>query len=403
MHAITRAMSALLALVLAGSTWATTVTVTRKSDTQIEVKICPSAGAGIKDFHFDKGSLANGAAGLTVTDDNALGWSINVKGGKVNVYGGSSVPAACATFTITLPAGHKFDQQSKGSIILTNDGNDDAETGVVNTISGQVPKVVLSAAFKEDFDLYKPESMLAGQGGWDLWYQGGADAVVSPKHSFSPPHGLALLPGSDLVHSFLITEGKWVFRAMTLLPEGSAPAIHGGYLIMMNRYGDPLLDNWSLQIAFNDLSLGGTDAFMVHSQFDNAITPIHIGKWVEFRAEIDLDLDLVTNFYNDVMLGEPHPWSDNGFGSGPGLKQIVNIDLWSPNGGLFVDAISLTPMKVACYADCEGDGDLDVFDFLCFQGRYAALDPYADCEGDGDWDIFDYLCFLDQFAAGCPG
>ncbi len=55
----------------------------------------------------------------------------------------------------------------------------------------------------------------------------------------------------------------------------------------------------------------------------------------------------------------------------------------------------------ACGADCEGDGDLDVFDYLCFLGRYAVQDPYADCEGDGDWDVFDFLCFQGLFAAGC--
>ena len=54
-----------------------------------------------------------------------------------------------------------------------------------------------------------------------------------------------------------------------------------------------------------------------------------------------------------------------------------------------------------CYADCEGDGDLDVFDFLCFQGAYAQQDPYADCEEDGDWDVFDFLCFQGAYANGC--
>ena len=55
-----------------------------------------------------------------------------------------------------------------------------------------------------------------------------------------------------------------------------------------------------------------------------------------------------------------------------------------------------------CKPDCEGDGDLDIFDFLCFQGKFAALDPYADFEGDGDWDVFDFLAFQGSFANGCP-
>ncbi len=51
-------------------------------------------------------------------------------------------------------------------------------------------------------------------------------------------------------------------------------------------------------------------------------------------------------------------------------------------------------------ADCEGDGDLDVFDYLCFLGKFSVQDPYADFEGDGDWDLFDFLAFQDCFAGG---
>lgn len=55
----------------------------------------------------------------------------------------------------------------------------------------------------------------------------------------------------------------------------------------------------------------------------------------------------------------------------------------------------------ACYADCEGDNDLDVFDFLCFQGEWANKTPYGDCEGDNDWDVFDFLCFQGAYSLGC--
>jgi hypothetical protein len=56
----------------------------------------------------------------------------------------------------------------------------------------------------------------------------------------------------------------------------------------------------------------------------------------------------------------------------------------------------------SCYADCDGSGELDFFDFLCFQDAFAAGEPYADCDGSGDLDFFDFLCFQDAFAAGCP-
>jgi hypothetical protein len=55
-----------------------------------------------------------------------------------------------------------------------------------------------------------------------------------------------------------------------------------------------------------------------------------------------------------------------------------------------------------CQADCNADGELDFFDFLCFQDQFAAGDLAADCDGSGDLDFFDFLCFQNAFAAGCP-
>jgi hypothetical protein len=63
----------------------------------------------------------------------------------------------------------------------------------------------------------------------------------------------------------------------------------------------------------------------------------------------------------------------------------------------------------SCYADCDsGSGPevLDIFDFLCYQNRFAAQDPWAcDCDdssGPGVCDILDFLCYQNAFSAGCP-
>src|SRR5690606_7445032 len=55
-----------------------------------------------------------------------------------------------------------------------------------------------------------------------------------------------------------------------------------------------------------------------------------------------------------------------------------------------------------CYADCDESGELDFFDFLCFQNEFAAGGSYADCDQSGDLDFFDFLCYQNEFAAGCP-
>ena len=56
----------------------------------------------------------------------------------------------------------------------------------------------------------------------------------------------------------------------------------------------------------------------------------------------------------------------------------------------------------SCYADCDGSGALDIFDFLCFQNAFSAGDPEADCDGSGDLNFFDFLCFQNEFSVGCP-
>ena len=59
----------------------------------------------------------------------------------------------------------------------------------------------------------------------------------------------------------------------------------------------------------------------------------------------------------------------------------------------------------ACYADCDSNGVLDIFDFLCFQNSFVNGEPYAcDCviTPAPVCDIFDFLCFQNAFVAGCP-
>ncbi|MFG0285147.1 MAG: hypothetical protein ACF8R7_12055 [Phycisphaerales bacterium JB039] len=55
-----------------------------------------------------------------------------------------------------------------------------------------------------------------------------------------------------------------------------------------------------------------------------------------------------------------------------------------------------------CAADCDTSGELDLFDFLCFQNAFAQGDWYADCDGSQLLDLFDFLCFQNEFASGCP-
>jgi hypothetical protein len=54
-----------------------------------------------------------------------------------------------------------------------------------------------------------------------------------------------------------------------------------------------------------------------------------------------------------------------------------------------------------CAADCDGNGTLNIDDFVCFQTLFALGEPGADCDGSGALNIDDFICFQTLFALGC--
>jgi hypothetical protein len=58
--------------------------------------------------------------------------------------------------------------------------------------------------------------------------------------------------------------------------------------------------------------------------------------------------------------------------------------------------------SVACGADCDGNGALNILDFVCYQGLFEDGEPDADCDGNGVLNILDFICFQGAFKDGCP-
>ena len=59
------------------------------------------------------------------------------------------------------------------------------------------------------------------------------------------------------------------------------------------------------------------------------------------------------------------------------------------------------PDVCACPADINGDGMLDVLDFVAFQLAWQAQDPTADCDANAEYDILDFVCYQTLFLEGC--
>ena len=105
-------------------------------------------------------------------------------------------------------------------------------------------------------------------------------------------------------------------------------------------------------------------------------------------------------------------WSALGAGIGPGdpAASVYSLGVFAGQlytGGLFTQAGSTLALYLArwgcaCYPDCNGDGQLVVSDFGCFQTRFVQGDLYADCNGDGQLAVSDFGCFQTSFVTGCP-
>jgi hypothetical protein len=54
-----------------------------------------------------------------------------------------------------------------------------------------------------------------------------------------------------------------------------------------------------------------------------------------------------------------------------------------------------------CRADCNRDGAVNIFDWLCFSALVTTGDMGADCNRDGAVNIFDFLCFQGAVTRGC--
>jgi hypothetical protein len=95
-------------------------------------------------------------------------------------------------------------------------------------------------------------------------------------------------------------------------------------------------------------------------------------------------------------------------GCHPGLNPIFAIpggwiDLCAVggHGDFVIRAIVGPPLGASCPPDLDGNGTLDLFDFLAFTNLFNVGDAKADYNEDGFLDLFDFLAFTNAFNAGC--
>jgi hypothetical protein len=264
---------------------------------------------------------------------------------------------------------------------------------------------------------------------WSSLMGEGVDASNDAGIWTGMPGGLVLAaregdaaPGTDAVFGALTATivpaagGKGAFTAQ-LAGEGVTPEtnasiwrLDGSEASLVAREGDPVpgLDG-AVFHAFSNLAPGddGSVAFIAVLRGDSIEPASNTGL---FRADAAGSIVMVarTGDAYDVR------------GDGSDLRTITDIVLAHGSGlsgrsavapdtiafkayfGHASHALIAATFEAACPADCNGDGALNIFDFLCFQGKVTTGDPAADCNGDGSVNIFDFLCFQGLVTQGCP-
>jgi hypothetical protein len=103
-----------------------------------------------------------------------------------------------------------------------------------------------------------------------------------------------------------------------------------------------------------------------------------------------------------TMLGgfdSPRPWPSPGALDINEKGQIVAQAGDGQTGDILT--VILSPVDQGCPPDLDGNGVLDLFDFLAFVNLFNANDPSADCDASGFLDLFDFLCYTNAFNEGC--
>jgi hypothetical protein len=89
-----------------------------------------------------------------------------------------------------------------------------------------------------------------------------------------------------------------------------------------------------------------------------------------------------------------------GFEHAPGIGAI---HIKNQSGGIEVDHIQYAGGEVVdCPADCDGNGLLNILDFVCFQGAWQDQTATGDCDDNGLYNILDFVCYQGLFQDGCP-
>jgi len=201
------------------------------------------------------------------------------------------------------------------------------------------------AQWSDNFDSYPLNSFLPGLGGWEEWDMSTATSATKVKDVAagaavrSAPHSIWVRNQSDTIYDWnksnvagIYDSGQWTFCGFIYKPVTTTGFVMDipSFWIMLNKYkhSSTGYNNWSVEVDFSPL----TGNFTIDIDSGNVTGPCVFDQWVELRAEIDLDSDLVEIFYDGSSVAM-YQWNGGASGFGTGDTRIDTLDLFA-NGGL---------------------------------------------------------------------
>ena len=150
------------------------------------------------------------------------------------------------------------------------------------------------------------------------------------------------------------------------------------------------IDNSNIR-GVTDSTVDGAAEVTTGIEFSIALNELGVGEGE--TGEIKLG-GFITgggfDFVSNQVIGGL-PGSDN-------LGEVTVVDFSQIAGDQFV----VIPLDGGCPADCDGNGVLNILDFVCFQTEWQNQTPFGDCDGNGEYNILDFVCYQGAFQAGCP-
>jgi len=168
----------------------------------------------------------------------------------------------------------------------------------------------------------------------------------------------------------------------------SRPGLTGGFVTGFDGNGDA---ETSISAGSYELEREATGSYRLTVSGETAQEGVLL---LTPAASIDLGGGVGTAPLNHFLSYEPD-------GSDFLIQQIQMGTFNTPVDGAFAFAFIPFDPNGSCFADCDGNGTLNILDFVCYQGLFQNGNPGADCDGNGILNILDFVCFQQAFQAGC--